>query len=120
MVEDIYEIIDKVTATMREQRHNNDRDGLLLSGEALLELSYKLTHLSVEAESRYRKFEAGLVEEKDENGKKLTSAYCETKAKATDDYKDWQRAKQVIDVLNGLANMSKMLARNVDNSFNAS
>ncbi len=120
MNEEIYSIIDKVTAKMREQRHANDRDGLLMSGEALLELSYKLTHISVDRESAYRKFESALAGEKDENGKYFTNAYCETQSKATEDYQEWQRARQVIEVLNDLAQMAKALARNTDNAYNAS
>lgn len=117
---EIYDVIDKITDTMKKQRQNNDRDGLLMSGEAALEYAYKLTHLSVDAESRYRKFEATLADEADDNGKRNTSAYCETQAKAGDDYADWQRAKQVIEVLYALANMAKMLARGVDSSYQAS
>lgn len=119
-MKDIYETIDAVMARVKEQRHRNDRDGLLLSGESCLELVYLLTDISVDAESRYRKFEADLSDKTDENGKRFSSAYCETKSKATDDYKEWQKAKQVIEVLYNLANMAKVLARGVDNSYNAS
>lgn len=117
---ELYETIDRIIADCKVKRSRNDRDGLLENGQACLEYAYRLTHYSVDMESSYRKFEADLADKTDENGKRNTSAYAETQAKATDFYKEWQRARQVIEVLNDLANMAKALARGVDSSYNAS
>ena len=118
-MDEIYETIDLIIADNKKKRSRNDRDGLLENGEACLEYAYKLTHISVDRESAYRKFEAGLADKTDENGKRNSVGYCETQSKATEDYKEWQRAKQVTDLLFDLANMAKALARGVDGSYNA-
>jgi hypothetical protein len=117
---ELYDIIDKIIADCKVKRARNDRDGLLENGQACLEYAYKLTHYSVDMESLYRKFEAEQANKSDENGKRLTGAYAETLAKATDEYREWQRARQVIDILYNLSNMAKALARGVDSSYNAS
>ena len=105
---------------MKVARQTLNYDKLLLNGEACLEYAYQLILYGVDQESEYRKFEASLADKLDENGKKFTSAYCETKAKATDAYREWQRAKLVVELLYDLANMGKALARGIDRSVNAS
>lgn len=119
-MDELYKTIDKIIESQKVARKRNDYDTLLLNGEACLEYAYQLILYGVDQESEYRKFEASLADKLDENGKKFTSAYCETKAKATDAYREWQRAKQVVELLYDLANMGKALAKGVDRELNAS
>jgi hypothetical protein len=90
----------------------------MTNAEALLEFIPNLINHSVEQESQYRKFEANLSNEIDENKKKLTSSYCETQAKATDFYKEWQKVKMFLDFIYEMVNMSKKLAISVDRELN--
>ena len=46
--------------------------------------------------------------------KKGKNGEAETEAKATDYYKEWQRAKQTIELLYELANMAKKLTSDID------
>lgn len=114
-----YETIDIITKKFRADRKANNYLGLVEDGLALLEEIPKLVEISIIQESEYRKFEARLSDEKDENGKRFTNSYCETQSKATDYYKDWQKAKQTIEFVYELVNMSKILARGVSKEFNA-
>lgn len=118
-LKDTYDLIDRIVEDNKDKRRKNDRDALLSNGEACLEYTYALIHHAVDQESEYRKFEAELAQT-EENGKKVTGAYAETKAKATDYYKEWQRAKQVIELLYHLSNMAKALARSIDSEYKAS
>jgi len=118
-MDDIYKTIDTIIASQKKARSRNDYDTLLLNGEACLEYAYQLIIYGVEQESAYRKYEAGLADGVDENGKKNTGAYCETKAKATPEYREWQKAKLVVELLYDLANMGKALAKGVDRTLQA-
>lgn len=117
-IEDIYKTIDVIVTNQQKARKNNDYLTLLLNAEALLERIPTIINYSVEQESEYRKFEAKIADEKDENGKRNSGAYAETKAKATDYYKDWQKSKLFMDMIYEMINLSKKLAGSVDKELN--
>lgn len=119
-ISQIYKVIDVIIKSLKEKRKNKDFLGLLLDAEALLEYLPGLINHSVEQEAEYRKFEARLSDEVEENGKRKSSAYCDTMAKASDFYREWQRAKQFIDLTYELVNISKKLASSVSSEFNSS
>src|ERR1035437_5957898 len=119
MIDSIYKTIDKIIQAQKKARHDDDYLTIMLNGEALLEYIPELILYSVSQESEYRKFEAGMIDET--NGtKKLTSSYCETKAKATDFYKEWQKTKQFIELMFEMVNMAKALGRGLNNEIKAS
>lgn len=119
-IEDVYKTIDVIITAQKKARQNNDYNTILLNAEALLEYLPGLINYSVTQEKEYRKEEARLANENDQNGKKNSGAYCETQAKATDFYTEWQRSKQFIELVYELVNMSKKLAGSVDKEYNAS
>ncbi len=114
-----YDIIDIIIKKFRQDRKNNNYFELLNDGLAILEEIPKLIDISVREEGLYRKFEASLLDERNEDGKRNTSAFCETKAKATEHYEAWQRAKQYTELAYELAIMSKRLAGSVDKELKA-
>lgn len=115
----VYDTIELITSKFRADRKANNYLGLVEDGLALLEEVPKLIEISITQESLYRQFEARLADEVDEKGKKVPNTYCETMSKATDNYKEWQKAKQLIEYVYELVNMSKILARGVSKEFNA-
>jgi heterodisulfide reductase subunit B len=115
----VYETIDIITKKFRADRKANNYLGLVEDGLALLEEVPKLVDISISQEAEYRKFEAHLADERDENGKRFTNSYCETQSKATEHYKEWQKAKQLIEFVYELVNMSKLLAKGVTKEFNS-
>jgi len=117
-IEEVYKTIDVIIASFKKARHNKDYLTLMSNGLALLEYLPSLINYSVEQEGEYRKFEAGMIDERDDTGKRYTSSYSETKAKATDFYKEWQRAKSFIELTYELVQISKKLANSVNNQFN--
>ena len=64
-MEQIYKTIDLILQHQKKARQSNDYLTLMVNAEALLEFMSKLINYSVEQESEYRKFEAGLIDEKD-------------------------------------------------------
>lgn len=119
-MENLYKTIDIIVKAQQKARQSNDYLTLMVNAEALLERIPALINYSVEQESEYRKYEAKIANEIDENKKKLSGAYCETQAKATDFYKEWQKAKQVIEFMYEMVQMSKKLAGSVDKELSAS
>ncbi len=118
-IQDVYKIIDQIIADQKKARRGQDFLGLMLGGQALLEYIPKLIEYAVEQEAEYRKFEAQLVDMKGDNDKRFSGAYCETKAKATTYYSEWQKAKQFMELMYELVNISKKLAGSVDREMNA-
>lgn len=118
-MEELFKMIDVIILAQKKARQNNDYLTLMSNGGALLERVPQLINYSVEEEAEYRKFEAKLTNEGTAD-KKNTSSYCETQAKATDAYKEWQKAKQFIELMYEMVNLAKMLARSVNKEFNAS
>jgi hypothetical protein len=119
MIEEIYETVDKIIAAQKIARRNNDFLTLLTNGEALLEFLPKIIEYSVDEESAYRKFEAKLANEMTD-GKRNSSSYCDTQAKATDNYRNWQRSKLIIELMYEMVNIAKKLASSVNSEFNSS
>lgn len=116
----LYTLIDTIVLAQKKARHNNDYLTLMLNAEALLENLPTLINYAVDQESNYRKYEAKIANEKDENDKKLTGAYCETQAKATDFYKEWQKAKLFMELMYEMVALSKKLAGSVDKELSSS
>lgn len=116
---EVYATIDLIRNKFRQDRKTNNYLGLVEDGLALLEEVPKLIDISIVQESEYRKFKAALSDERDENGKRFSDAFCESKAKATDYYKEWQKARQIQELIIELVNMSKILARGINSEFNA-
>lgn len=119
MIDEIYKTIDVIVQEQKKARQRNDYLTLMTNAEALLEYLPELIRYSVDQEAGYRKYEARIANEEDDKGKKLTSSFCEVQAKATDFYKEWQKAKQFIDLLYEMVNMSKKLAGGVSKEYNA-
>lgn len=119
-IEEVYKTIDTIIASFKKARHNKDYLTLMSNGLALLEYLPSLINYSIDQESEYRKFEAKMSDEREDTGKKFTGSYCETKAKATDFYKEWQRAKSFIELTYELVNIAKKLAGSVDKEYTSS
>lgn len=118
IIEDTFKIIDSIIKAQKKARQSNDFLAIVLNSEALLEYLPVLINYSVDKEGEYRKFEANLTNE-ERNGKMLTSSYCETNAKAQDSYREWQRAKNFIELIYQLVMMGKVLAKSVNSELNA-
>ena len=118
-MEQVYLTIDKIVQAQKKARQADDYLTLMVNAEALLEFIPALINYSVEQEAEYRKFEAKYSNEKAENGKLNSGAYFETQAKATDFYKEWSKAKQFIELMYEMVNLSKKLAGSVDKELNA-
>ncbi len=119
MINDTFKVIDRIVKAQKIARQNNDFLALMLNGEALLEYLPELINYSIDQESSYRKFEANLTNQ-EKDGKLFTSSYCETNAKATDFYKEWQRTKHFIELMYEMVNLSKKLASSVSDEFKSS
>lgn len=115
-----FKTIDVIIATIKKHRRNNDYINLVIDGLALLEYTKDLINYSIVNESNYRKLEAEILDKRDETGRRNTSSFAETQAKASDYYKEWQRTKQFIELIYELTNMCKKLASNIDNQIKAS
>ena len=113
-MEQIYQTIDKIVKAQKKARQNNDYLTLMVNAEALLEFIPQLITYAVDQEAEYRKFEARYTNEKDEQGKRNSGAYCETQAKATQFYSEWSKAKQFIELMYEMVNLSKKLAGSID------
>lgn len=118
MISDTYNTIDAIIKANKKARKDNDYMTLMMNGEALLEYIPELIAYNVDEEHEYRKFEARLLDEKIEGKKPNTSSYCEAQAKATESYKNWQRSKQIIELMYEMVQMAKKLATGVDKEFN--
>lgn len=119
-IEQTYKTIDVIIKSLKTARQRNDYLTLMANAFALLEYMPNLVLYSVTQEAQYRKFEAKLALESDENGKRNTSSFCDTQAKATQFYADWQKAKLFIELMYEMVQMAKKLAGSVDKEFNAS
>lgn len=118
-MEELYKTIDVIIKAQQKARQNNDYLNLLLNAEALLERIPQLINYATTQEGEYRKFEAKLSDEFDVNNKRNSSAYCDTQAKATDFYREWQKAKLFTELIYEMVNLAKKLAGSVDKELNA-
>ena len=119
-IEQTYSTIDIIIKAQKKARNDHNYLLLMENGQALLEYIPNLISYMVEQEAEYRKFEAKLIDERDDTSKRYTSSYCETKSKATDFYKEWQKAKNFLELIYELVNMSKALGKGLNSEFNAS
>lgn len=117
-IEEIYQTIDRIVEAQKKARLTNDYLTLLVNAEALLERIPQLIIYSTEEEHSYRKFEARLADTV-VDGKRNSSAFAETQAKAQDFYKNWQRSKLFMELIMEYVNLSKKLASSVNQEFNA-
>lgn len=119
MIDNIYKTIDKIIQAQKKARRENDYLTLMLNGEALLEYIPELIIYSIGQESEYRKMEAKLSDEYT-GDKRNSSAYCETQAKASDFYKEWNKTKMFMELMYNMTNMAKALAKGIDNEIKSS
>lgn len=104
---EIINTIETIINAQKKARKENNFFALLTNAEALLEYLPKLIEYSVDQESKYRKIEATLLETE-------KRAYdCEVKAKASEEYREWQKSRGFIELVYNLVNMSKVLAKSV-------
>lgn len=126
-IDQVYNTIDTIIKAQKKARLSNDYNTILLNCEALLEYMPKLIIYSVEQESEYRKVEFRVSNDESASQKdgdkvimkKNTSAYAEVSAKSSEYYKNWQKAKNFIELLYEMVNMGKALAKSVDRELNA-
>jgi hypothetical protein len=118
-MDEIYRTINIIITAQKKARRDNNFLALMSNAGALLEYLPDLICYSVDQESEYRKYEAKLSDGRDDTGKRYTNSYCETQAKATDYYKEWQKSKLMIDLLYELTNMAKKLSGSINNEFNS-
>ena len=109
----IYQSVRLIIAQSKKAREEKNFVKLIINAEELLEYIPALINNSVDQEHLYRVFESELSEKTDSNGKKYTSSYCETKAKASEAYTEWRRAEKFIDFMYEMINVSKKLAGTV-------
>lgn len=113
-MEEIYKTIDLIIEYQKKARRENNFVRLVINAEALLELIPRLIDHSVTQEGLYRKFEATMSNERDDTGKRYTSSYSETQAKATDMYTEWRKADKFIELMYEMVNLSKKLVSTVE------
>lgn len=116
---EIYKTFEAIRQSNLKARKNNDYYTLLINAQALLDYVPQLIEIMVNEEHEYRKLEAKLSIEKDELGKKNTSAWCEVQAKATDNYREYTKAKATLDWVYDSVNLSKKLAVDTDKNLTA-
>jgi len=131
-MEKVYKTIDTIIAAQKKARRENDYITLMLNGEALLEYIPELIIYSIGQESEYRKMEARLSDEYEsiemevagsyvnKKGKRNSGAYCETQAKASDFYREWQKTKMFMELIYEMVNMAKALGRGLNSELKAS
>lgn len=117
-MEQTYKTLDTIIKAQKKARQEHNYLLLMENGFALLEYSPSLVNHMIEQESEYRKLEAKLSDESI-GEKRNSSAYCEAQAKSSDSYREWQRAKNFLELVYELVNMSKALGRGINNEFNA-
>lgn len=105
------ETINKIIELNKQARADNNYYLLLMNAQSILEEIPNLINLSVNYEHKYRVCEAKMVEDP-----KMTASRAEIFAKATEDYKEWQKIKQTIDLMYEMVQVAKRLA--VDVEFN--
>lgn len=108
-MEETYKTIELIVKHQKKSRQDKKWIKLLVDAEALLEHIPTLINHSVDKESAYRKFEATMSDQVDSAGKRYTSSYCDTQAKATDMYAEWRKADKFIEWMYEAVNLSKKL-----------
>lgn len=108
---EVYEKIELIFQSQRKARANNDYITLIVNAEACVEYIHKLIPYITDQEWLYRKVEA---KESETN----TSSKAEVIAKASEYYKEYIKAKMMIELLYEMINISKKLATGVNKEFN--
>lgn len=116
---EIYKTFEAIRKSNLEARKRNDYLTLMVNAQALLDYVPQLIEIMVNEEHEYRKTEARLSNTKDENGKYYSNSYCETQSKATENYKEYIKAKSTLDWVYDSVNLSKKLASSVDQELTA-
>lgn len=116
---EIYKNFEAIRQSNLKARKNNDYYTLLINAQALLDYAPDLIKIMVDNEHEYRKKEATLANTKDENGKYYSNSYCETQAKAGEEYREYIKAKATLDWLYESVNLSKKLAVDTDKNLTA-
>lgn len=113
----VYKAIDKIASENKKARDSGNYFALVLNGQMCLNHIASLISHSIEQQSLYRKFEARRLSELTTSNEKGKNGIAEVEAKATDYYKEWQRAEMTIELMYNLANMAKLLAKDVDKNL---
>ena len=111
-ITEIQKTIGIILNKVAQQRKAGDYYGLITSGIASLEYSYYLIEPMIQAESEYRKLEASEIT----NG---SLGRAETIAKASEHYKDWQKARYLHDTLLEINMSCKKLSSSNDKELKA-
>ena len=114
---ELYKTFDLIRKSNLQARRDNNYFKLLENGQALLDYVPDLIEIMVNSEHAYRKLEAKLSQEKDELGKRNTSAWCETQAKASEDYREYIKAEATLKWVYDSVNLSKKLAQDNENEL---
>lgn len=111
----VFDIINKVTASNIEARQNNNYYQLLINAQTVMDYIPELIEYTALKESEYRKMEAFYLDKfANEKGK---NGMAEVMAKATDDYREWNKGKMFIDFSYDLVNLAKRLAVDTDKNL---
>lgn len=116
----MFEVIRKILENTKVKRQKNDFLGVINNAQAVLDYLPDIINYEVDQEHQYRAFEAELSEQRDDTGKRYTGSYCETKAKATEFYKEYRRAQLFRELMYEVVQISKKLASSIDQNLNAS
>ena len=114
---ELYKTFDLIRKSNLQARRDNNYFKLLENGQALLDYVPDLIEIMVNSEHAYRKLEAKLSQEKDELGKRNTSAWRETQAKASEDYREYIKAEATLKWVYDSVNLSKKLAQDNENEL---
>lgn len=118
-MENLYKVFEAIRKSNLEARKMNNYDKLLENAQALSDYIPEMIEILVTQENLYRKYEASLANTKDENGKYYSNSYCETQAKATENYKEFKKAELTLDWAYATINISKKLAASVGSEYNS-
>lgn len=118
-VELTYKAIDAIVRSNKEARDAGNYIGLVLNGQMCLNHVWTLVSHGIEQESLYRKFEARRLNELLASGERGKNGIAEVEAKATDYYREWQKATQTVNLLYEMTNLAKKLAGDVDKNLKA-
>lgn len=118
-MENLYKVFEAIRKSNLEARKMNNYDKLLENAQALSDYIPDMIEILVTQENLYRKYEADILQLEDKDaGRKITSSYAETQAKATDYYKEYRKAELTLDWAYATINISKKLATSVGNEYN--
>lgn len=115
-----FDIIDTIIKDTKQKHERHDEIGIISNAFVLLSHMSDLIKYEVDNEAIYRKKEAELLSSFDNTGKARTSSWAETNARASDEYKNYQKAMKFRDLLYEVVQLSKKVATATSKEFNAS